>query len=167
MESPNRITESVPARLVIIGVCGCGKSEMGRRIAARTGYTYAEGDDFHSASNVAKMTAGTPLDDADRADWLATLKEKIREAADRNEGYVLSCSALKRRYRDLLREGDSALVFIHLDGSPEVILSRMRGRENHFMPTALLESQFRDLERLAPDETGMVLDITMEPDQLV
>jgi gluconokinase len=150
-----------------MGVCGCGKSELGRRLAARTGYIYAEGDDFHSESNVAKMTAGTPLDDTDRAGWLAALKEKIREAAERNQGLVLSCSALKRRYRDILREGDSALVFIHLDGSPEVILSRMRGRKNHFMPPALLESQFRDLERLAPDETGMVLDIRMEPDQLV
>jgi carbohydrate kinase (thermoresistant glucokinase family) len=153
--------------MVVMGVCGCGKSEVGRRLADRAGYRYVEGDDYHAATSVAKMAAGAPLDDADRADWLLTLQAKIAQAAENSEGCVLSCSALKRRYRDVLRVGDSALVFLHLDGSPEVILSRMSARKDHFMPATLVESQFNDLERLGADEVGMELDIRMEPDQLV
>lgn len=163
----NLTADGLPVRIVVMGVCGCGKSEIGRRIANGAGYSYIEGDDFHPAGNIAKMAAGTPLDDADRAGWLLTLQAKIRKAAERDEGYVLSCSALKRRYRDALRGGDDALVFIHLDGSPDVILSRMTTRKDHFMPTTLVGSQFNDLERLEPDEIGMALDIRMEPDQLV
>lgn len=163
----NLTADGLPVRIVVMGVCGCGKSEIGRRIADGAGYAYIEGDESHPADNIAKMAAGTPLDDADRAGWLLALQAKIRKAAERGEGYVLSCSALKRRYRDELRGGDGALVFIHLDGSPEVILSRVTARKDHFMPTTLIESQFNDLERLEADEVGMELDIRMKPDQLV
>jgi gluconokinase len=156
-----------PQRWVVMGVSGCGKSEIGRRLADRLAINYAEGDDDHPAGNVAKMAAGGPLDDADRLAWLLVLQSKIKAAAERNEGLVLSCSALKRRYRDLLRAGDPALVFVHLDGPRALIAMRMQARPNHFMPLSLLDSQFRDLEPLAPDERGIRLDIRTAPDQLV
>jgi gluconokinase len=171
METGNKDPSGNPAarslRLVVMGICGCGKSEVGRRLASRAGYSYAEGDEYHPASNVAKMAAGLALDDSDRADWLATLRDKIREAAQRDENLVLSCSALKRRYRDLLRQGDDRLVFIHLHGSRELITSRMQARKDHFMPVSLIDSQLRDLQPLEPDEAHVVLDISRDPDQLV
>ncbi|MDP3842277.1 MAG: gluconokinase [Oxalobacteraceae bacterium] len=150
-----------------MGVSGCGKSEIGRRLAHRLGLAYVEGDDDHPAANVAKMAAGTPLDDADRQDWLLILQARIRAARERGIGLVLSCSALKRRYRDLLREGDPALLFVHLDGARELIAARMQARGEHFMPLALLDSQLRDLEPPAPDENGLRLDIRHPPEQLI
>ena len=103
-------------RCVVMGVSGCGKSEIGNRLAQRLGFAYVEGDDDHTASNIAKMAAGIPLDDNDRQAWLLILQSRISVAKERDEGLVLSCSSLKRRYRDLLRLGDPSLVFIHLDG---------------------------------------------------
>ncbi len=154
-------------RWIVMGVSGCGKSEIGRRLAERLGIEYAEGDDDHPAGNVAKMAAGTPLDDADRLAWLLVLQSKIKAAAEKDKGLVLSCSALKRRYRDLLRAGDPALLFVHLDGDPALIALRMQARPNHFMPLSLLDSQFRDLEPLAPDERGIRIDIRTAPERLV
>jgi gluconokinase len=154
-------------RWVVMGVSGCGKSEIGRRLAQRLGVAYAEGDDDHPAANVAKMAAGTPLTDDDRHDWLLRLQSRIAAAAAQGEGLVLSCSSLKRRYRDLLRAGDPGLVFVHLQGDRELIAKRMHSRPGHFMPPALLDSQLRDLEPLQPDEAGLALDITTLPEQLV
>lgn len=156
-----------PLRWVVMGVSGCGKSEIGRRLAHRLGLVYVEGDDDHPAANVAKMAAGTPLDDADRQDWLLILQARIRAAQQDGIGLVLSCSALKRRYRDLLRQGDPALLFVHLDGARELIAARMQARGDHFMPLALLDSQLRDLEPLAEDEDGIRLDIRNAPEQLL
>lgn len=156
-----------PTRWVVMGVCGCGKSSVGRLLAARLGIPYAEGDDYHTPANVAKMTAGTALTDADRQDWLATLQAQIGAAAAAGDSLVLSCSSLKRRYRDLLRAADPALVFIHLDGPRALIAARMQARPNHYMPTSLLDSQFAALEPLGPDELGVRLDITTSPEQLV
>lgn len=167
MNDQSKTNTSRPQRFVVMGVSGCGKSEIGRRLAERLAINYAEGDDDHPADNVAKMAAGGPLDDADRLAWLLVLESKIRAAAEKKEGLVLSCSALKRRYRDLLRAGDPALVFVHLDGPRALIAMRMQARPNHFMPLSLLDSQFRDLEPLAPDERGIRLDIRTAPDQLV
>ena len=150
-----------------MGVSGCGKSEIGRRLAHRLGLAYAEGDDDHPAANVAKMAAGTPLDDADRQDWLLILQARIRAAQQDGIGLVLSCSALKRRYRDLLRQGDPALLFVHLDGARDLIAARMQARGDHFMPLALLDSQLRDLEPLAEDEAGLRLDIRLAPERLI
>lgn len=150
-----------------MGVSGCGKSEIGRRLADHLGIAYVEGDDDHPAANVAKMAAGTPLDDTDRQEWLLCLQARIRNARQRGEGLVLSCSSLKRRYRDLLRGGDPALVFIHLDGAHGLIASRMRSRPGHFMPVILLESQLLDLEPLMDDELGMRLNIECGPEQIV
>jgi gluconokinase len=154
-------------RWVVMGVSGCGKSTVGRALAAAQGVPYVEGDDFHPMVNVAKMSAGVPLSDADRAEWLQALQEQIRVARERGAGLVVTCSALKRRYRDLLRLGDPALRFAHLDGPREVIAERMHARADHYMPPSLLDSQLRDLEPLQPGEAGVTLDIATPPALLV
>ena len=152
---------------VVMGVSGCGKSTVGRLLAARLGVGYVEGDDVHSAASVAKMAAGQALDDADRADWLNALKQQIAEARGRDAGLVLSCSALRRRYRDLLREADPGLRFAHLHGARALLEERVAQRRGHFMPAALLGSQLAALEPLGPDEQGLVLDVGYTPAILV
>lgn len=152
---------------VVMGVCGAGKSEVGARLAAALGVPFLEGDSFHPPENVAKMSAGLPLDDADRAGWLQKLAAEIGNAGLHGQGLVLSCSALKRRYRDLLRSGDPGLRFAHLSGARAVIEERMRGRDGHYMPASLLDSQLRDLEPLQADEAGLTLDLLESPQQLV
>ncbi|WP_243491351.1 gluconokinase [Massilia violaceinigra] len=154
-------------RWVVMGVSGCGKSTVGQALAQELGVPFVEGDQFHPPANVAKMSAGMPLDDDDRAGWLLALQARIREARAGGAGLVLSCSALKRRYRDLLREGDPALRFAHLDGPRELIAARMRARAGHYMPPSLLDSQLRDLEALQSDEAGVLLDIGSAPGQQV
>ncbi|MDB5935633.1 MAG: gluconokinase [Massilia sp.] len=154
-------------RWVVMGVSGCGKSEIARLLAARLDVAYAEGDDYHSPANVAKMAAGNPLTDADRQQWLLTLQAKIAVAVAAGDSLVLSCSSLKRRYRDLFRAADPAIVFVHLDGPRELIAARMLARPDHYMPMSLLDSQFAALEPLQPDERGIRLDIHAAPAQLV
>lgn len=149
-----------------MGVCGSGKSEVGRRVADALGAEFIEGDDFHSPANIAKMAAGTPLDDTDRAAWLQRLRQEIATARETGHGLVVSCSALKRRYRDLLRAGDPALRFAHLQGGRDVIAARLAARKDHYMPPALLESQLQALEPLQSDEAGVTLDIAAAPQQL-
>ena len=150
---------------VVMGVSGCGKSSVGQRLAQALDVPFLEGDNFHTPNNIAKMSAGIALTDADRADWLLALRDRI--AAAQGSGVVLSCSALKRRYRDILREGNSALRFAHLDGSRELIASRLGARKDHYMPPSLLDSQLRDLEPLQADEAGLRLDVSLTPDELV
>ncbi|AVR99021.1 gluconokinase [Pseudoduganella armeniaca] len=142
-----------------MGVSGCGKSSVGIALAQALDVRFVEGDRFHSAANVAKMAAGIPLTDDDRADWLHSLQAEIRAAVHAGVGIVVSCSALKRRYRDLLRAGDPRLRFAHLDGSRELIAARMAAREGHYMPLSLLDSQLATLEPLQPDEAGLRLAI--------
>jgi gluconokinase len=154
-------------RWVVMGVSGCGKSTVGQALASALDVPYIEGDQFHPAANVAKMSAGMPLNDEDRAGWLLALQAQIRDAQQRNAGLVLSCSSLKRRYRDVLRQGDPALRFAHLNGAKDLISARMQARLNHYMPPSLLDSQFRDLEPLQADEAGITLDISIAPEQLV
>lgn len=125
----------------------------------RLGITLFEGDTVHSVENVAKMAAGTPLTDVDRQGWLALLRDRIREAREADASLVLSCSALKRSYRDILRQGDPDLVFVHLHGDRNVIANRMQARPGHFMPVSLLESQLRDLEPPGEDERAIRIDI--------
>jgi gluconokinase len=149
--------------IVVMGVAGSGKTTVGQGLARRLGVEYAEADDFHPPANVAKMSAGTPLTDDDRWPWLRTIAEWISEHP---EGGVVTCSALKRKYRDVLAAGGDVL-FAHLDGSKELIGARMAARKGHFMPPALLDSQFADLEPLQPDENGVVLSVSMTPDELV
>lgn len=164
----NPTSNTGPAtRWVVMGVSGCGKSEIGRRLAQHLQIAYAEGDDYHTPENIAKMAAGTALTDADRREWLLLLQAQLRAARAAGSGLVLSCSSLKRAYRDLLREADPALVFLHLDGARELIAARMRARPNHYMPMSLLDSQFAALEALTADERGLRLDIRQTPEQLV
>ncbi|MBK4737738.1 gluconokinase [Noviherbaspirillum sp. DKR-6] len=150
-----------------MGVSGCGKSSIGQRLAERLGLPHIEGDAYHSSASVTKMSAGIPLTDDDRADWLLRLKSEIATRRDQGTGVVLSCSALKRRYRDVLRGGAPDLLFFHLAGSRDLIASRMAARANHYMPPSLLDSQFRDLEALASDEAGLLLDIAEDPQHIV
>jgi len=150
-----------------MGVSGCGKSSIGQRLADALEVPFIEGDSFHSAQNVAKMAAGTPLTDDDRADWLQALQQQIRSARENNTGLVLSCSALKRRYRDVLRAGDSTLRFAHLLGTRDLIAARMEARTGHYMPLSLLDSQLAVLEPLESDESGLSLDIRRQPQDLV
>jgi gluconokinase len=154
-------------RWVVMGVCGSGKSSVGALLAAALGVRFLEGDDFHPPANVQKMRAGIPLTDEDRAGWLDRLAAEIGAAAAAGEGLVLSCSALKRRYRDRLRAADPGLRFAHMAGERDLIAQRMLARAGHYMPLSLLESQLAILEPLQADEAGMQLDIRQDPAQLV
>lgn len=162
-------TSEKPAsvRWVIMGVCGSGKTTVGQQLAEACGHAYVEGDAFHPQANVDKMSAGQPLDDDDRRDWLCALRDQIRAAREQDLGLAVSCSALKRRYRDLLREADPALCFVHLDGARALIAERLAARRNHYMPPQLLDSQLAALEPLGSDEHGLRLDIRQSPAQLV
>jgi gluconokinase len=146
-----------------MGVSGSGKSTVGAALAHRLGVPFADADSFHPAANVAKMAAGTPLDDDDRRPWLDAVGQWL---ADHDNG-VMSCSALKRRYRDQLRSYRADIAFLHLTGSPEAIGARQAGRPGHFMPASLLKSQFDALEPLAPDEYGMAIDVGHSVDTIV
>jgi gluconokinase len=156
----------LPKRWVVMGVSGSGKSSVARQLAERLDVQFAEGDDDHPPQNIAKMESGQPLNDADRQGWLAVLRDRIRRAADQDQSVVLTCSALKRRYRDMLREGDPELMFVHLHGDRELIESRMQSRSRHFMPASLLDSQLRDLEPPGEDERAVRLDIKHSPEEL-
>ncbi|MCT2594485.1 gluconokinase [Streptomyces sp. N2-109] len=149
--------------VVVMGVAGTGKTTVGRLLAAELGVPYAEADAFHPPANIAKMTAGTPLDDADRAPWL----DAIGDWAERHaSGGVVSCSALKRAYRDRLRAAAPELFFLHLTGPRGLIAERLAARRDHFMPSALLDSQYATLERLEPDEQGAEVSVEAEPHTL-
>jgi gluconokinase len=150
-----------------MGVSGCGKSTVGAALALHNQVAFIEGDEFHPDDNVAKMASGVPLDDSDRAGWLQALADQVGGARAAGNGIVVSCSALKRRYRDLLRQADPDLRFAHLSGPRDLIERRMRDRSGHYMPPALLDSQLRDLEPLQADEAGIALDIMLPPDELV
>lgn len=136
---------------VVMGVSGSGKSTVGKLIAEALGARYAEGDSFHPPQNVEKMRSGQPLDDNDRAPWLEAMADAIREWNARGETVVLACSALKRRYRDVLRTGGD-VRFIHLAGDKALIASRLAARTGHYMPPTLLDSQFATLEPPGDDE---------------
>ena len=136
---------------------------MGQKLARDLGYPFAEGDDFHSAANIAKMHAGHPLTDEDRAPWLATISEWIGEREQAGTGGVVTCSALKRSYRDELRAGHPDVRFIWLTGDHDVLLARLQGRTGHFMPPSLLDSQIATLEPLQADEPGGAVDVGGTP----
>jgi carbohydrate kinase (thermoresistant glucokinase family) len=145
--------------LVVMGVSGSGKSTIARPLAERLGWPFEEGDDLHPTANVAKMKAGMPLDDADRAPWLAAVAAWIAERLRAGSGGVVTCSALRRAYRDRLREAGDGVIFVLLQGSKAVIGARMAARHGHFMPAALLDSQFATLEVPTPDEHAIVVDV--------
>jgi gluconokinase len=153
-----------PPLVVVMGISGVGKSAIGHELADRFGVEYVDGDDFHSESNIAKMSAGTPLTDDDRWPWLAEIGRWL--AQHEAVGGVISCSALKRAYRDVLTAAAPRTQFLHLVGDHELIKRRMEHRR-HFMPVSLLESQEKTLEPLQDDERGWVFDITPSPAEIV
>ncbi len=152
---------------VVMGVSGCGKSEVGTRLAQALGAAFIEGDRFHPAANVRKMSAGIPLTDADREGWLARLAAELAHGCADGRSVVLACSALKRAYRDTLRASGCAVNFVHLAGERATIAARMDARAGHYMPLSLLDSQLCDLEPLQADERGIVLDVEEAPEVLV
>jgi carbohydrate kinase (thermoresistant glucokinase family) len=149
--------------IVAMGVAGCGKSTVAALLAQRLGWSLGEADDLHPALNVAKMSTGDPLTDADRAPWL----DLVRDWIDAQSGdCVLTCSALRRSYRDVLRGADAQVRFVHLDGTREQLSRRLTARTGHFMPPALLDSQLATLEALQGDEDGVVVDIAGTPERI-
>jgi gluconokinase len=152
---------------VVMGVSGSGKSLIGSAFARALGIDFVEGDEYHSAQNVERMSRGVALTDDDRARWLRSLAARIREAKDAGTGLVMSCSALKRSYRDILRAGAGELRFVFLKGQRALIAERLVGRRGHFMPPSLLESQFATLEEPSPDENAWVCEIREPPEDLV
>lgn len=150
--------------VVVMGVSGSGKSTVGAALAQRLRVPFADGDDFHPAANIAKMSAGHALDDADRYPWLEAIGEWL---AKHHDGGVMSCSALKHKYRDQLRRHCPDVVILYLSGSHEVIRRRQASRPGHFMPATLLDSQFATLEPLGPDEAGVAIDVDQSIDAIV
>lgn len=150
---------TAPLALVVMGVSGSGKSSVGKALAAATGYDFVDADDLHPAANVAKMRGGTPLTDEDRWPWLAAVTGAIEERLARGDGIVIPCSALKRVYRDRLRGAGPGVRFVHLDGSEELIGSRLARRAGHFFDRRLLASQFATLEVPHPEVEPDVLSV--------
>jgi gluconokinase len=150
--------------LLLMGVSGSGKTTIGAMLAGRLGWTYAEADDFHPPANVEKMRAGIPLNDDDRRPWLEATAGWMK---DQTGPAVVTSSALKREYRDVLREGRPDLRLVYLEGSYELIRERLAARHGHFFPRQLLDSQFADLEPPGPDEDPLVVPIDGPPDGVV
>ena len=153
--------------MILAGVSGSGKTTVGRLLAGRLGWPFADGDSFHPAANVAKMTAGIPLTDDDRWPWLAAIGAWMDARIAAGGSGVVACSALKRRYRDFLLDGRPEVRLVFLDVSRDEDLARLRARSGHFFPAALMDSQFADLEPPAPDEGALVLAARETPDELV
>ena len=141
--------------LVVMGVAGCGKSTVAKALQERLGWIVAEGDDYHPASNIAKMSSGIPLTDEDRWPWLDTIAAWTAEQDRAGLPTIVTCSALRRVYRDRLRAAPGRTVFVHLTGTPELLTARMSARTDHFMPPTLLPSQLATLEPLQADEEGI------------
>jgi gluconokinase len=150
--------------IVVMGVSGAGKTTVGRLLAQRLGADYVEGDSFHPPANIAKMSRGVPLDDADRLPWLEAISETIGKSRAEGRDLVIGCSALKERYRSILARGRRDLVFVHLTGPKTLIAERLARRDGHFMPAALLESQFRALEE---PRAAITVDIHAAPEEIV
>ncbi|MHA6670382.1 gluconokinase [Homoserinimonas sp. A447] len=154
------MTHAIPP-IVVMGVQGSGKSTIGSMLAARLGAHFIDGDSLHPPANIAKMAAGIPLDDGDRMPWLAEIGRVL--AAERHEGIIVACSALKRKYRDFLRQSVPELFIVDPEGPIELVAARLGGRRHEFMPPALLQSQYATLEPRAEDEQGVTVDISLDP----
>jgi gluconokinase len=152
--------------LVVMGVSGVGKTSVAAEIVERTGWAFVEGDDLHPEANRAKMASGIPLDDDDRWPWLRRIATWIGEQEAAGRSAVVTCSALKRSYRDLLRDGHPSVWFVHLLAPPALIKERVDARRGHYMPPSLLQSQLATLEPLDPDEPGAGVDTTGSPDDV-
>lgn len=154
--------------IILMGVSGTGKTTVGLALSQAIGAKFIDGDDLHPRQNIVKMASGQPLEDSDRLPWLDRIGDVIFSLGQKNESGILVCSALKKRYRDQLRQGNPALRFLWLTGDYNCILQRMQQRKGHFMPEALLQSQFAALE--APDESEpdiVAVDIAPDVTQIV
>lgn len=170
MTTPNddaRDGSTATTTVVVMGVSGSGKTTIAHGLAQRLGWDFAEGDDFHPMANVRKMRDGHPLDDEDRWPWLRALADWIGGQEQSQVDAVVTCSALKRSYRDRLRDGHPSLWFAHVHAAPEVLLDRVVRRTGHYMPPALLSSQLAILQPLDVDEPGVTLDAGRSPDEVV
>lgn len=154
-------------RVVVMGVSGCGKSTVGRELAHRLGVHYVEGDDLHPPQNIQRMAAGIALTDADRHEWLQEVAGQLANATTEARGVVVSCSALRRRYRDQLRAGAPDVRFVYLYGARELLAQRVAARSHAYMPASLLDSQLATLESPGADERAIALDVALAPDRLV
>ena len=156
--------------LVVMGVAGSGKSTIAAALSRQLGWACAEADEFHPQSNIDKMTQGIPLQDEDRWPWLQEIQNWMTTKAKSGDSTVLTCSALKQSYRQLLARAEGRVLFLHLHGEADLIGQRMQGREGHFMPPTLLPSQLATLEPLSEDELAagsLRLDISKSPEELV
>jgi gluconokinase len=153
--------------IVVMGVAGSGKSTIGEKLAERLGWTYEDGDRFHPRANVEKMSAGHPLTDEDRWPWLRAIADEIDRICKKDEHVVIGCSALKRAYRDVLVHGRDDVRIVYLDGSQQLIAQRLAARKGHFMPPALLESQFKTLQPPGADERPVTVSIDASVEVIV
>ncbi len=160
-------TKPETAFIIVMGVSGSGKSTIASLLAIRLGWTYEDGDWFHPAKNVAKMHAGHPLQDEDRWPWLRAIAAAIADARLQNKRMVIACSALKRKYRDVLVSGARDVRIVYLKGSREQIGLRISLRQGHFMPSSLLDSQFDTLEEPRSDEQPIIVSIDVHPKEIV
>jgi carbohydrate kinase (thermoresistant glucokinase family) len=154
-------------RVVVMGVSGCGKSTVGRALAQRLGVHYIEGDDLHPSGNVERMRAGIPLTDTDRHGWLQEVAGQLANATAQSLGVVVSCSALKRAYRELLRGGAPDVRFVYLQGDATLLAQRMAARSGHYMPPSLLQSQLDTLEPPQTDEHAITIDVAWPTERQV
>ncbi|RAN69475.1 carbohydrate kinase [Bacillus sp. SRB_336] len=168
MEIPEPAHESAadPVVLVVMGVSGCGKTTVAALLAGRLGWPFEEGDALHPQANIDKMAAGHPLNDDDRWPWLEKVAHWVEERLDQGQNGVITCSALKRSYRDVINRRGSGVKFVFLAGTRETIAARLASRHGHFMPPELLASQFADLEEPGPDEPGDRFDIGPAPAEI-
>jgi gluconokinase len=160
-------TDKIPCALIVMGVSGSGKSTIGERLAERLAWSYEDGDKFHPASNVAKMSAGHPLTDTDRWPWLMAIADEIDRVSRVGQHAVIACSALKRAYRDVLVHGRNDVRIVFLNGTQELIANRLAQRKGHFMPPGLLESQFMTLEPPEAGEDPVTVSIDASVDAVV
>lgn len=161
------MSDPAPNALIVMGVSSSGKSSIGKALAERIGWRFADGDDFHPPANVEKQRAGQPLTDEDRWPWLQSIADEIDRVTAEGNKLVVACSALKRVYRDLLVHGRHDIRIVYLDGSKELIGKRMAARKNHFMPPSLLDSQFKTLEVPGADERVIAVSIDDDIDGIV
>jgi gluconokinase len=166
-KTPPTVTRVSTQTLVVMGVSGSGKTTVAKGVAATRGWAYLEGDDLHPGANVAKMASGQPLGDEDRRPWLRAIADRIGVAEAAGEDLVVTCSALKRSYRDLLRDGHPSVRFCQLDVSRDELQRRLEARRGHYMPASLLDSQLVTLELLEPDEPGITVAADEDPDRVL
>ena len=160
-------TSETPCALIVMGVSGSGKSTIAEQLARRLGWIYEDGDRFHPASNVAKMSAGHPLTDEDRWPWLQAIADEIDRVCKAGERVVIACSALKRSYRDVLVHGRRDIRIVYLNGTQELIAGRLAARKGHFVPPGLLVSQFKTLEPPGADEHPVIVSIDASVEEIV